>query len=180
MRITKVFAEEMTALVFKPSYEKADDMIIAHNDMCYDLYLKTLPKDLEETLKKHSTYIGTNHNAISHTNVKHVSGLYLKIKTGKTYLVLDKYPFSYLDHYKIKEEESKMILDSYNEINKYRKSIDDKVTELYNTLIGLKTKKKVLEVMPQLEKYFPKDAQATNYPMVINPELINVIANQPM
>ena len=180
MRITKAFAEEMTALVFKPSYEKADDMIIAHNDMCYDLYLKTLPKDLEEVLKKHSAYIGHTHSALSHTNVKHVSSLYVKLKTGKQYLVLSQYPFSYLDHYKIKEEESKMILDSYNEINKYRKSIDDKAIELYDTLIGLKTKKKVLEVMPQLEKYFPKDVQATNYPMIINPELINVIANQPM
>lgn len=180
MRITKAFAEEMTALVFKPSYEKADDMIIAHNDMCYDLYLKTLPKDLEEALKKYSTYIGTTHDAINHTNVRHLSSVYLKLKTNKRYLVLSQYPFCYLDHYKIKEEESKMILDSYNAINKYRKSIDDKAIELYNTLIGLKTKKKVLEVMPQLEKYFPKDPQATNYPMVINPELINVIANQPM
>ena len=180
MRITKAFAEEMTAIVFKPSYEKADDMIIAHNDMCYDLYLKTLPKDLEDMLKKHSTYIGTSHDAINHTNARHLNTLYLNFKTGKRYLVLSQYPFSYLDHYKIKEEESKMILDSYNAINKYRKSIDDKEKELYHTLIGLRTKKKVLEVMTQLEKYFPKDAQATNYPMVINPELINVIANQPM
>lgn len=180
MRITKAFAEQMTAIVFKPSYEKADDMIIAHNDMCYDLYLKTLPKDLEEVLKKHSAYICNTHSALSHTNVKYIGSLYVKIKTDKKYLVLSQYPFGYLDHYKIKEEESKMILDSYNEINKYRKSIDDKAIELYDTLIGLRTKKKVLEVMPQLEKYFPKDAQATNYPMVINPELINVIANQPM
>jgi hypothetical protein len=92
--------------------------------------------------------------------------------------VLNKYPFQSLDHELISKEDSEVVLESYNACSKYRTEVKKKQDELYNTLIGLRTKKKVLDLMPELEKYFPKETGSTYYPVVINPELMNAINNQ--
>ena len=180
MRITKQLAEDLKELIFKKSAEKLDDMVIAHNDMCYDLYISTLPKEVVEAMKKHEKYFCTNNNSIQHRNTRHINSLYVQVKPNKKYSVLDNYSFQCLDHYLLSKEDSEMVLASYNVCEKYRAELRKKQDQLYNTLLGLKTKKKVLDVMPELEMYFPVEHATMNYPMVISPELINAINNQPM
>ena len=49
---------------------------------------------------------------------------------------------------------------------------------------GVEKHKEYVEIAkrttPELEKYFPKETGSTYYPVVINPELMNAINNQPL
>ena len=62
---------------------------------------------------------------------------------------------NYID---ISEEEAKILLDMIDECKSVRKSIDELYLECKNTLLSLKTFKRVEEFFPEAAKFLPKNS----------------------
>ena len=192
VRITKDLALQITTDVFMPSKKELKLRIEKHNETLYSMYLKQLPKAAKEYIIECPSHQSEN-TCVSITDSEGVPELRHKIIWSespiadlistdnlpcKIFKVLQSYPFSKLNISMLKAEDKKTVKESVRETENYRTNLQKKAEEMYNTLLQLKTKKKVLEIFPELEKFFPKEQ--IQAPAIINYAIKDFITNQPI
>lgn len=194
MRITKEIAKNAAFKAFEKSLKELNKKAQSYNDTLYEAYLSLLPTKIIECLKEHPEYFKKTYTIA--TNSSYGSPKFydtyscfcildklISFDLKKEYVTLGSYPYDRLDSTKLEDVDSTYIPilnKEYSEFEKYKNKVTDSITELYETLYGLRTLKKVLEVLPDMEKYLPKEEKKVNLPAVVNPKLVNAIKNQPL
>lgn len=192
VRITKDLALQITSDVFKPSKKELKLRIEKHNETLYDMYLKQLPKAAKEYIiecpshQVESTYVSITdsegvpelRHRLNFTDTPVLNLIETNNLPCKRFKVLQSYAFSRLVISILEKEDKRIVKESARETENYRTNLQKKAEEMYNTLLQLKTKKKVLEIFPELEKFFPKEQIQT--PAIINYAIKDFITNQPI
>lgn len=147
MRISKDLAEQIATALTEKSRQKKEHLKRAYRKLVYDAHIATIPEDIKKLYEKHHEYFYVS------------SSIYLDGHGfNREFVSVDKLvPENRVrKETPLDKETAKTLVAAKRAAEDATKQCEDLRQEICNTLLALRTFKKIIEHFPEAEKYLPR------------------------